>query len=216
MTDDANTIKFHRVPLNLLRKRLGDTSEFNIAAKIIEEINALQEIKFELKSTTFSTDMGASKDGKILGFQPFYYSRWVNVLSDIAAAYKIPVEDGCPTEERVIFHARPGYLFVVTVRASCELLQAYTCKQFPNTVAKLANKEVINGWKIIPPSNPLYKLTAFTKKLTKDIKLKCGDGFVQFNLDKMFMWQGLPEMLNYLIEECQLCNEEEHDKTEKQ
>lgn len=205
----AKTIKFYQISLGSLRKRLGNISEMDVAAKIIEEINSSQQNQFELKCTTFDPENGASEDGKVLGFQPSFYIRWTKVLDEFQAAYNISVEEGgVPVREQILFYNRPGYLLCITVLTNWELLQPYTCKQFPVLIAKLAEDQVGTGWRLIPSDKQLYKLTAFKDKLTQNIMLKTGNGFVQFNLDKKFFYDGVPEMLNYLIEECKLGNGE--------
>lgn len=209
MGEYERKLHFHQIPLVPLRKKFGSLSEMEIAAKIMEEVNTLQEIKFELKSTTFNTTTGYSTDGKIQGFQPLYYSRMVKILHPLAAEYH--VFEYVLREQRIIFHCRANYLFVITFLNSFEQMQPYSCKQFPQFVFNFGGISIVNGWKMIPSSSTLYNLQAFKNVLSRDVRIKIGDGFVKLKVDEKFDMYGIPEMLNFLIEVCKLGNGEEND-----
>ncbi len=208
MSEVIRTIYLHQIPLVSLRKKFGNISEKDVAGKIMEEVNMLQETKFILKSETFNTSTGYSTDGKIQGFQPLYYARMVKVLHPLMEEYS--VFEYVTREQRIIFHSRSEYLFVVTFGSYFELLQPYSCKKFPFFVYDLTGNNVTeNGWKIIPAASTLYNLQAFQNIQGRNVKVKAGNGFVKFVVDEKFDMYGVPEMLNFLIEVCKLENGEE-------
>lgn len=212
MTKVARNFYMHQLSLVSLHEKFGTSTEDDVAAKIIEDINNSQEIKFELKSKTFEPESGyTSDDGSIHGFLPLFYSRTIKVLHPLMAEYSI--FEYVSQEEHLVFHWRPGYLFAMSFGTYYELIKPYCCKKFPLYVYELAMNDVIDGFEQIPSSSPLLNLDAFKHVIDKNVKMKIGDCYVHFKVRGKVNIYGIPEMQNYFIEHCKLVNDEDN-KTE--
>ncbi len=204
-SEEMRNIKFHQIPLDILRQKYGHLSEVEVAASIMEEVNELLTGKFMLTDTAFQPTSVLMTTNRILqGFWLLNYSREEKVLVPVPG-YRLKFKYTF-RKQNILFMTRLGHLFVLTNGSHYDLMQAYTCKEFPSLLSELGEKDIVKGWKVIPKVNQLYSSLAFVEMCSssKTLKIKVGDGFVRFNLDERFQLLGIPELLNYFIEKCNL------------